>query len=82
MMNTFKNLRDLVGVISAYCRLEAAIVDELERQNSRLYALEKNQDMAKATRSDLLLRLGKAERSLFGKDQSPDKPTEKSLIKV
>ena len=80
--DTFKNLRDLVNVIASFARLEAALVDELEHQSRRLYALEQNQDMAKATRNNLMIRLGQAERAVFGQSKAPDKPTESSLIKV
>lgn len=81
MLEVFKNMRDLIGVISAYCRLESAVVDELENQHAALYALTQNQDMAKATRINILLRLSKVERAVFGKEQSPENPTEKALVK-
>lgn len=80
MFQTFKNLRDLLNVISAFARLESALIDELESQSRRLYALEENQKMAKATRMDYGLRIGKLERASFGKVNAPDKPTEKELV--
>ena len=37
-----KNVRELLARLGLLCRLESAIVDELERHDSRLYALEEN----------------------------------------
>lgn len=37
-----KNVRDLLSRLGLLCRLESAIVDELEHHDSRLYALEEN----------------------------------------
>lgn len=43
-----KNLRDLLSRLGLLCRLECAIVDELERQEVRLYALEENRKLKDA----------------------------------
>ena len=43
-----KNLRDLLARLGLLCRLEFAIVDELERHSSRLYALEENRKLKDA----------------------------------
>lgn len=40
-----KNILDLLSRLTMMCRLEKAIVDELERINSRLYALEENRKL-------------------------------------
>lgn len=40
-----KNIKDLLSRLTMMCRLEKAIVDELERINSRLYALEENRKL-------------------------------------
>lgn len=37
-----KNIKDLLSRLGLLCRLEAAIVQELEDINKRLYALEEN----------------------------------------
>lgn len=39
-----KNLKSLMGQFAAFCRLEAAIVEELEEQHADLYA---NKELAK-----------------------------------
>lgn len=39
------NIKDLLSRLTMMCRLEKAIVDELERINSRLYALEENRKL-------------------------------------
>lgn len=56
-----KNLKDLLGVTAAFARLDAAMVKEIEDLHARVYALEENQKMDKATRSKLLERVGKLE---------------------
>lgn len=56
-----KNLRDLLSVTAAFAKLDAAMVDELEDNRRRIYALEENQKMDKATRQTLLERVGKLE---------------------
>lgn len=48
-LNPIQNLRDLLGVVAAYCRLEAAIVDELDAQHSDIYALKENEKRNLAT---------------------------------
>lgn len=37
-----KNIRDILQWFTQMCRLHTAIVEELEEQNKRLYALEEN----------------------------------------
>lgn len=71
MLKSIKNLRDLFGVIAAYCRLESAMIDELENHAQRLYALEENQKTDKATRHDLMQRVGKVELAVNGKVRIP-----------
>lgn len=44
-----KNVRDLLARLSLLCRLEAAIVDELDRLNERVYALEENRKLKDAS---------------------------------
>lgn len=67
MFKSIKNLRDLLGVVSAYCRLEAAMIDELGSNAQRLYALEESAKMDKATRQDLMKRVAKLELIVNGK---------------
>ena len=55
-----KNLRDLISRLGLLCRLESAIVEELERHESRLYALEENRKLKDAE----LLRLGREVQDL------------------
>lgn len=55
-----KNLRDLISRLGLLCRLESAIVEELERHESRLYALEENRKLKEAE----LLRLGREVQDL------------------
>lgn len=43
-----KNVRDLMSRLGLLCRLESAIVDELERHDARLYALEENRKLKDA----------------------------------
>lgn len=43
-----KNVRDLMSRLGLLCRLESAIVDELERHDTRLYALEENRKLKDA----------------------------------
>lgn len=43
-----KNIRDLLARLGLLCRLETAIVDELERLNSRVYVLEENRKLKDA----------------------------------
>lgn len=43
-----KNIRDLLARLGLLCRLETAIVDELERLNVRVYALEENRKLKDA----------------------------------
>lgn len=56
-----KNLKDLLGVTAAYARLDAALVNELEEANRRIYALEQQAKTDKSTRQDLMTRVGKLE---------------------
>lgn len=56
-----KNLKDLLGVTAAYARLDAAMVKELEEANRRLYALEEQAKLDKATRQDLMKRVSTLE---------------------
>lgn len=55
-----KNLRDLISRLGLLCRLESAIVEELERHESRLYALEENRKLKDAE----LLRVGREVQDL------------------
>lgn len=43
-----KNVHDLLARLGLLCRLETAIVDELDRHNSRLYKLEENRKLKDA----------------------------------
>ena len=43
-----KNVRELLARLGLLCRLESAIVDELERHESRLYALDENRKLKDA----------------------------------
>lgn len=56
-----KNLRDLLGVVAGYCRLESAIVEELEDQNKDIYALKEKDKLNSAAIKDLIQRVGKLE---------------------
>lgn len=55
-----KNLRDLISRLGLLCRLESAIVEELERHESRLYALDENRKLKDAE----LLRVGREVQDL------------------
>lgn len=44
-----ENIKDLLSRLKLFCRLETAIVHELEKHESRLYALEENRKMKDAS---------------------------------
>lgn len=48
-----KNIRDMLSRLGLMCRLESAIVDQLERHDVRLYALEENRKLKDADLLDL-----------------------------
>lgn len=59
-----KNIKDLLSRLSLMCRLEAAIVAELESINQRLYALEENRKMKDAAIIDIRKDLGEVKLTL------------------
>lgn len=56
-----KNLKSLMGQFAAFCRLEAAIVEELEEQHSDVYALKEHTKKDQAAIRALDERLAKVE---------------------
>lgn len=52
------NIKDLLSRLALLCRLESAIVAELESINSRLYALEENRKLKDAAIIDLKKEVG------------------------
>lgn len=62
-----KNIRDLLSRLGLLCRLETAIVDELERLNGRIYALEENRKLKDAAILDLKKDVGNLRAELRGK---------------
>lgn len=62
-----KNLRDLVSRLGLLCRLETAIVDELERLNTRVYALEENRKLKDAALLELKKEVQNLRAELRGK---------------
>lgn len=44
-----KNIRGLLSQLSLFCRIEAAMADELEAHDSRLYSLQETVKMLEAT---------------------------------
>lgn len=59
-----KNIKDLLSRLSLMCRLEAAIVAELESINQRLYALEENRKLKDAAIIDIKKDLGEVKLTL------------------
>lgn len=62
-----KNIRDLLSRFGLLCRLETAIVDELDRLNSRVYALEENRKLKDASILELQKEIGVLRAELRGK---------------
>lgn len=48
-----RNIRDLLARLGLLCRLETAIVDELENLGGRVYTLEENRKLKDAALLDL-----------------------------
>lgn len=61
------NIRDMLARLGLMCRLETAIVDELERLNTRVYALEENRKLKDAAILKLERDLGILKAELRGK---------------
>lgn len=61
------NIRDMLARLGLLCRLETAIVDELERLNSRVYALEENRKLKDAAILKLEKDIGILRAELRGK---------------
>lgn len=59
-----KNIKDLLSRLSMMCRLEAAIVAELETINNRLYALEENRKLKDASILEIKKDLGEVKLTL------------------
>lgn len=59
-----QNIKDLLSRLSMMCRLEAAIVAELESINQRLYALEENRKIKDGAILELRKDLGEVKLSL------------------
>ena len=64
-----KNLRDLLGVVAGYCRLEAAIVEELEQQSKTIFALKEKEKLHDATIKELMQSVGKLQLQVGSKVQ-------------
>lgn len=62
-----KNIRDLLARLGLLCRLESAIVDELERHGTRLYALEENRKLKDADILDMKKELQDLRAEVRGK---------------
>ena len=62
-----KNIRDLLARLGLLCRLEAAIVDELDRLNVRVYALEENRKLKDAAITRLTKEVQDLRLELRGK---------------
>lgn len=61
------NIRDLLSRLGLLCRLETAIVEELERLGGRVYALEENRKMKDAAILDMKKEIQKLRAELRGK---------------
>lgn len=61
------NIRDLLSRLGLLCRLETAIVDELERLGCRVYALEENRKLKDAAILDMKQEIQKLRAELRGK---------------
>ena len=59
-----KNVRELLARLGLLCRLESAIVEELESINARLYALEENRKLKDVSILDLKREVGEIKLSL------------------
>lgn len=59
-----KNIKDLLSRLSMMCRLEAAIVAELESIDKRLYALEENRKLKDAAIVEIRKDLGEVKLTL------------------
>lgn len=59
-----KNIKDLLSRLSMMCRLEAAIVAELESIDKRLYALEENRKLKDAAITEIRKDLGEVKLTL------------------
>lgn len=62
-----KNIRDLLARLGLLCRLETAIVDELDRLNVRVYALEENRKLKDAAITRLTKEVQDLRLELRGK---------------
>lgn len=62
-----KNIRDLLSRLGLLCRLESAIVDELERLNERVYVLEENRKLKDARILQLTQELQDLRMAVHGK---------------
>lgn len=62
-----KNIRDMLARLGLMCRLESAIVAELERLNIRIYALEENRKLKDAAIARLNKEVGDLKLELRGK---------------
>ena len=62
-----KNIRDLLARLGLLCRLETAIVDELDRLNVRVYALEENRKLKDAAITQLTKEVQALRLELRGK---------------
>ena len=56
-----KNLKNLMGQFASFCRLEAAIVEELEEQHNDVYALKEHATKDQAAIRALEERVSKLE---------------------
>lgn len=61
------NIRDLLSRLGLLCRLETAIVDELERLGGRVYALEENRKLKDAALLELKKEVQNLRAELRGK---------------
>lgn len=65
------NIRDLLGQLSLRCRLDSAMVEEMENHSGRLYKLEENRKQKDAA----ILQMQEDIRQLrlaIGKKVTPD----------
>lgn len=60
-------IRDLLARLGLLCRLEGAIIDELEALNRRVYVLEENRKLKDASLLDLKKEVQDLKAELRGK---------------
>lgn len=62
-----KNLKSLIGQFAAFCRLEAAIVEELEEQSTELSRTKELAKLNQSSNRALAERVSRLEKVLYQK---------------